>query len=57
MSHGYRAIVPEECVFDRFEISHRATLFDLDRQYGDVVPTDDVLRRLDAGPRIDAGRP
>lgn len=49
MSHGYRTIVPEDCVFDRFAISHRTTLFDLDRQYADVVHGDDVLRHLRSG--------
>jgi maleamate amidohydrolase len=36
-SHNFRTIVVEDCVFDRFEISHLTALFDLDRQYADVV--------------------
>ena len=28
----------EECVFDRFELSHRAALFDLQFKYCDVIP-------------------
>ncbi len=37
VSFNFRVIVPEDCVFDRIEISHRVSLFDLDRQYADVV--------------------
>jgi maleamate amidohydrolase len=48
VSYNYRAIVVEDCVFDRFERSHSTTLFDLDRQYGDVLPADEVLRTIQA---------
>jgi hypothetical protein len=40
-------------VFDRFRFSHLTALFDMDRQYADVVPRDDVLThfaRLEASP-------
>jgi hypothetical protein len=30
-------------VFDRLPISHRLTLFDIDRSYGDVMPLAEVL--------------
>lgn len=43
MSYNYRPIVVEDCVFDRFEISHRVTLFDMDRQYADVMGSEDVM--------------
>ncbi|HEU4656053.1 MAG TPA: isochorismatase family protein [Capillimicrobium sp.] len=46
MTHGFRTIVPEDCVFDRIDISHRVALFDLDRQYADVVDSRDVIARL-----------
>jgi maleamate amidohydrolase len=36
-SYNLRTIIVADCVFDRFEISHLASLFDLDRQYADVV--------------------
>jgi nicotinamidase-related amidase len=44
---NYRVIVPAECVFDRFSVSHRVALFDLDRQYADVVRTGDLVGVLD----------
>lgn len=48
VSYNYRTIIVEDCVFDRFPRSHVATLFDLDRQYGDVVPAADVLTALES---------
>lgn len=45
-SLNYRVVIPAECVFDRFSVSHRVTLFDLDRQYADVVRTDDLISVL-----------
>lgn len=41
--YNFFTIVPEEAVFDRLPISHRLTLFDIDRSYGDVVPVAEVL--------------
>jgi len=40
---GYRTIVMEDCVFDRIQISHYVNLFDMDRQYADVVPSSEVI--------------
>ena len=48
LSHGYRTIVPEECVADKHEIPHYANLCDLALKYADVVPVQDVLDYLDA---------
>jgi maleamate amidohydrolase len=48
-SHNLRAIVVADCVFDRFEVSHLTALFDLDRQYADVVGLDAALAQLGAG--------
>jgi nicotinamidase-related amidase len=45
-SHDFRTIVVAECVFDRFELSHLAALFDLDRQYADVVDLGATLDHL-----------
>lgn len=42
-SLNYRVIIPADCVFDRIDLSHRASLFDLDRQYGDVVWSESVI--------------
>lgn len=43
MQHGFRVIVPRECVGDRAPGPHEANLFDIDGKYGDVVATDEVL--------------
>jgi len=43
LSHGYRTIVPEECVADKHESPHFASLYDIAVKYGDVVPVRDVL--------------
>ncbi|WP_283133335.1 isochorismatase family protein [Rhizohabitans arisaemae] len=52
-SNGYRMIVPEEAVFDRFAIAHRANLFDMDAKYADVLPVGDVEAALKASPDVD----
>jgi nicotinamidase-related amidase len=45
-AYNYRAIVPAECVFDRIGISHDISLFDMDRQFADVVTIEAVLRHF-----------
>lgn len=42
LSHGYRTIVPEECVADKHESYHYANLTDLLLKYADVVPAAEV---------------
>lgn len=42
-SHGFRVIVPEECVGDRHAAPHQANLFDIHSKYGDVVSRQEVL--------------
>ncbi|HYF08710.1 MAG TPA: isochorismatase family protein [Acetobacteraceae bacterium] len=49
-SYNLRAIVPQEAVFDRFPISHAVALFDMDRQFADVVTVEETLAAL-AAPR------
>ncbi len=44
MSYCYRAIIPNDCVYDRVQISHEVSLLDLDRAYADVVPSQSVLK-------------
>lgn len=56
VSHGYRVIVPEECVSDRAEGPHRASLFDIDVKYGDVVRLADVAAYIERLPSVDARR-
>lgn len=46
MSHGYRVIVPEECVADREDWAHYAALYDIMTKYGDVVPTRKLIADL-----------
>jgi nicotinamidase-related amidase len=48
LSHGYRTIVPEECVADKHESYHFANLTDLQLKYADVVSVADVIAYLDA---------
>jgi nicotinamidase-related amidase len=42
MQHGYRVIVPRECVADIAVEPHEANLFDIDAKYGDVVSLADT---------------
>ncbi len=46
MQHGFRVIVPRECVGDRAPEPHLANLFDIDSKYGDVVSLAEVLAYL-----------
>jgi maleamate amidohydrolase len=50
ISHGYRMIVPEECVADRADAPHRANLFDINAKYADVVPFQEVAQYLEGLP-------
>jgi isochorismate hydrolase len=45
-------MVVQDAVGDRAPLSHRASLFDLDAKYGDVVRSDEVIAYLQ---RIAAG--
>lgn len=45
-SYNYHTIVAEDGVFDRIEISHKVSLFDMDRQWADVMPTEEILAKL-----------
>jgi maleamate amidohydrolase len=51
MQHGFRVIVPRECVGDRHPAPHNASLFDIDSKYGDVSSRSEVLAHLSAMPR------
>ena len=48
LSHGYRTIVPIECVADKHESYHFANLTDLLIKYADVVPVADVKAWIEA---------
>jgi nicotinamidase-related amidase len=45
-SHGYRPMVPRECVGDRAEEPHEANLFDMGSKYADVLSLSDVVSSL-----------
>lgn len=46
LQHGFRPIVPAECVGDRSLEAHRANLMDIQGKYGDVVGLEVVLARF-----------
>jgi maleamate amidohydrolase len=46
IQHGFRPVVPRECVGDRHDGPHEANLFDINAKYGDVVSKAEVLSYL-----------
>ena len=46
-AYNFRPIIPEDCVGDRAIGPHDASLFDMDRKYGDVLPRDEIIAELD----------
>ncbi len=46
-SYNYYTILPEECVWDRGQLSHKVNMFDINAKYGDVTPLANVLSYLD----------
>jgi maleamate amidohydrolase len=46
LCHGFRPIVPADCVGDRAQSPHEASLFDLSQKYADVVHSQDVTAFL-----------
>lgn len=49
LSHGYRTVVPEECVADKHESYHFASLTDMLIKYADVMSVAEVAQKLKAG--------
>lgn len=47
-SYNFKAVIPEETAFDRFEASHAINLFDINCKYADVIPTDDVAAYMES---------
>ncbi|MGE0627493.1 MAG: isochorismatase family protein [Hyphomicrobiaceae bacterium] len=45
-SHGFHVVLVEECCFDRCELSHKVSLFDLHHKYSDVMHVDQVLNEI-----------
>ena len=46
-SYNFRTIVAQDAVFDRIPVSHAISLFDMDRQFADVMPVDDIVAALE----------
>jgi nicotinamidase-related amidase len=46
--YGYDVVIPQECVFDRIEASHRVGLLDLWMKYAEVMERADVEAWLEA---------
>jgi maleamate amidohydrolase len=55
-SYNYRVIIPEECVADRGQTSHKVALFDLHMKYADVVPRSDTITYLAQLPPLNVGQ-
>ncbi len=49
LQHGFRAIIPPECVGDRSAEQHAANLIDMEGKYGDVVALAEVVSILERG--------
>ncbi len=47
-SFGFATIIPESCVFDRVETSHRLSLFDLHNKYANVLSDEELALYLGA---------
>jgi maleamate amidohydrolase len=47
-SLNYPVVVAEESVYDRGELSHAVSLFDMANKYADVVPMSEATRMIDA---------
>ncbi len=43
-NEGFKCFVVEECVFDRFPLSHLVNLWDLNAKYADVITLDEALK-------------
>ncbi|HUI18316.1 MAG TPA: isochorismatase family protein [Alphaproteobacteria bacterium] len=46
-SYNFRVVVPEDCVYDRSEVSHAVNLFDMSEKYAEVAPLAGVLKLLE----------
>lgn len=45
-SYNYKVSIVEECTFDRGQASHKASLFDMNEKYADVVSIDETVQYL-----------
>lgn len=51
IQYGFRPIVVEDAVADRWPEAHRQSLVDLQAKYADVLPLSEVLRSMNPGAR------
>ena len=49
-SYNFRVSIVEECVWDRMQTSHKASLFDMNFKYADVVRLAQAQEYLDTLP-------
>jgi nicotinamidase-related amidase len=45
-SYNFRAVIPQECVYDRSNVSHSVNLFDMAEKYADVMPVEDIVKKV-----------
>ena len=45
-AYKFKVAVVEECVFDRIQISHKVSLFDLSMKYADIVSCNEVRKYI-----------
>lgn len=53
ISHGFRTVVPLDCVGDRAEGPHQAAIFDMNSKYADVVRLSEVLEYIRSLPEAE----
>jgi maleamate amidohydrolase len=47
-SLNFRVVIPQECVYDRGQVSHAVNLFDMSQKYADVMETTRLRSALDS---------
>jgi nicotinamidase-related amidase len=47
LSYRYPVFVVEECTFDRFELSHLVSLWDMNAKYADVITIEEALDHIE----------
>jgi nicotinamidase-related amidase len=50
-SYNFRVTLVEDGCFERSEVSHAISLFDLNSKYADVIPSDEVVAYMEGLPR------
>jgi len=46
--HGYSVVLPQECIFDRIQASHKVGLLDMWMKYAEVLETEEVRDYVDS---------